>query len=103
MNELDLIDDKEILVERIILLEEELKLLQTENESLRKDIQNMHQTRHNERGAGRKKTLQDEQIQDVQNDRSKGMTIEQLSVKYGVSTGLIHKVIHDNALNNKDR
>lgn len=50
---------------------------------------------HNERGAGRKPVMTYKQKQEIKADRKNGMTIKQLSEKYGFSVGLIHKLISE--------
>ena len=50
---------------------------------------------HNERGAGRKPVMTYKQKQQIKADRQNGMTIKQLSEKYGFSVGAIHKLINE--------
>lgn len=47
----------------------------------------------NPRGAGRKRKMSDEQIQEIIVERKAGATIQQLAGKYSCSVGLIHKLI----------
>lgn len=65
--------------------------LKSETEKLMKQTER----KHNERGAGRKSTITNQTKQCVRSDRANGMTIKQLSEKYGYSVGCIHKLISE--------
>ena len=49
----------------------------------------------NIRGAGRKPKFTGEQIQEVLQDRAKGLTMKQLAIKYNCGAGTVHKIIHE--------
>ncbi len=51
--------------------------------------------RHNARGAGRKIKFTEEQVSEIKSLRLEGKTIKELSVMYGCSVGLIHKLINE--------
>lgn len=71
-------------------LTNDLKKIRIENAELKK-LKGIKV--HNERGAGRKPVITYKQKQQIKADRQNGMTIKQLSEKYGFSVGAIHKLI----------
>lgn len=76
-------------------LQNEINRLKKENESLRKQIkklENKLETK-NERNAGRKKKLSDAEIEQIKMYRFQNKTIKDIATMYGVSVGLIHKIV----------
>ena len=74
------------------------------NSDLIKEIQELKNTsihklnnekKHNERGAGRKSKFKDADIKQIKEYRSAGKTIKEISIIYGCSVGLIHKLISE--------
>ena len=74
----------------------EVKQLKIENEELKNScIKPIITKVHNERGAGRKSKFKDADIKQIKEYRSAGKTIKEISIIYGCSVGLIHKLISE--------
>lgn len=64
-----------------------------ENSEL-KDNTNIHKIK-NERGAGRKREITEEEREEIRKQRSTGKTIKELSNLFNRSVGIIHKIINE--------
>lgn len=60
-----------------------------ENEQLK----NMLKKKHNERGAGRKKKIKENTINEILSLRKEGLSIREISLKVGFSIGTVQKVL----------
>lgn len=60
-----------------------------------KQLEEQLQDKKNVRGAGRKAKFSAEEQERILQDRSNGLTIKQLSIKYSCSTGTIHKLLNE--------
>ena len=80
-------------------LKEEIQKLKNENETLNEEIQKLKNesktTIHNERGAGRKQRLTEEQKETIKMYRVQGKTIKEIAEIFNCSIGLIHKLINE--------
>lgn len=80
---------------QIELLEDKNKMLENKvkrSESIHK-LTNEH--KHNERGAGRKTRLTDQEKEMIRMYRIQGKTIKELAEMYACSVGLIHKIVNE--------
>ena len=80
-------------------LKEKIQKLKNENETLNEEIQKLKNesktTIHNERGAGRKQRLTEEQKETIKMYRVQGKTIKEIAEIFNCSIGLIHKLINE--------
>lgn len=67
----------------------EVQKLNNENETLKKKRE------RNERGAGRKQQIQEEERQRIRDCRAEGHTIKEISKIFNRSVGIIHKIINE--------
>lgn len=51
--------------------------------------------KHNERGAGRKREITEQERQQIKAYRSQGMTIKYIAELFGRSVGIVHKIINE--------
>ena len=74
--------------------------LEKENENLKKYIKELeiklNTKTKNERNAGRKKKLSDQDIEQIKMYRIQKKTIEEIAQMFNVSVGLIHKTLKNN-------
>ena len=80
-------------------LKEKIQKLKNENETLNEEIQKLKNesktTIHNERGAGRKQRLTEEQKETIKMYRVQGKTLKEIAEIFNCSIGLIHKLINE--------
>lgn len=80
-------------------LNKEIQKLKNENEILNKEIHKLKNESktviHNERGAGRKQRLTEEQKETIKMYRVQGKTIKEIAEIFNCSIGLIHKLINE--------
>lgn len=75
-------------------LEEKNTSLENEIKHINKIHKLKNETKHNERGAGRKARFTVQDIETIKMYRLQGKTIKELSEMYCCSVGLIHKLIN---------
>lgn len=80
---------------KIKQLEEEIQQLKHENELLRSNRDISNKKVHNERGAGRKAKLTNQEKEMIRMYRIQGKTIKEIAEIYSCSVGLIHKIINE--------
>ncbi|WP_287621362.1 sigma factor-like helix-turn-helix DNA-binding protein [Clostridium sp.] len=80
---------------KIKQLEEEIQQLKHENELLRSNRDIPNKKVHNERGAGRKAKLTNQEKEMIRMYRIQGKTIKEIAQMYSCSVGLIHKIINE--------
>lgn len=73
--------------------EKENQKLINENLELKNNT-NIHKIK-NERGAGRKKEITEEEREEIRKQRATGKTIKELSYLFNRSVGIIHKIINE--------
>lgn len=75
----------------------EIQQLKNENQQLRNaDIYKLNnEKKHNERGAGRKQQILDDERQKIRDYRAEGHTIKEISKIFNRSVGIIHKIINE--------
>lgn len=74
--------------------------LQAALDAVQEELQQIKATQvHNARGAGRKPKLADDQVQEIQQLRSEGRTMAEISKQVGCSVGLVYNTIQK--LNNE--
>lgn len=78
---------------KINRLQEEINSLKNENSKLQNKIE--CSTIKNERGAGRKKRFNTEQVNAILEARNEGKSIRTLAKEFNCSIGLIHKLINE--------
>lgn len=78
---------------KINRLQEEINRLKNENSKLQNKIE--CSTIKNERGAGRKKKFNTEQVNAILEARDEGKSIRSLAKEFNCSIGLIHKLINE--------
>ena len=74
---------------KILQLLKEISQLNIMNDKLREELARIHA---NARKAGRKRTISDETIAQITQDRNNKMTFRQLQAKYGYSLATFHKM-----------
>lgn len=74
-------------------LESQIQSLKLENSKLQNKIE--CSTIKNERGAGRKKRFNTDQVNDILKARDEGKSIRSLAKEFNCSIGLIHKLINE--------
>lgn len=81
------------LQDKINRLESQIQSLKLENSKLQNKIE--CSTIKNERGAGRKKRFNTDQVNDILKARDEGKSIRSLAKEFNCSIGLIHKLINE--------
>lgn len=78
-------------------LREEIELLKKENKELKqKNIQKLKNEKekiHNERGAGRKKSFDEERFKKIEKLRSEGMTVKAIAEKLNLSMSTVNRYL----------
>lgn len=85
--------DTNTLQAKINRLESQIQSLKLENSKLQNKIE--CSTIKNERGAGRKKRFNTDQVNDILKARDEGKSIRSLAKEFNCSIGLIHKLINE--------
>lgn len=80
---------------RISDLKAKIASLENENAELKITIQNMNARKHNERGAGRNHSLDDEQMKKVVELRNEGMTVKGIALKLNTSMSTVNRILRD--------
>lgn len=80
------------LIQRAEQREKYIHELIYENERMRTTAT---EKKHNERGAGRKRKLEQKQIELIKMYRAQGMTYKQIAEQEQISVGLVHKLINE--------
>ena len=80
---------------RITDLTAKIESLEEENAKLKLIIQDMKTKKHNERGAGRNHSLDEEQMKEVIALRSKGMTVKGIALKLNTSMSTVNRILSD--------
>lgn len=80
---------------KINRLESQIQSLKLENSKLQNKIE--CSTIKNERGAGRKKRFNTDQVNDILKARDEGKSIRSLANEFDCSIGLIHKLINEHS------
>lgn len=84
--------------------DQECKKLKEENQKLKKENEQLRNTnihklnnehKHNERGAGRKQQILEEERKKIRDYRAEGHTIKEISKIFNRSVGIIHKIINE--------
>ncbi|KJZ84389.1 MULTISPECIES: helix-turn-helix domain-containing protein [unclassified Clostridium] len=86
--------------DKIIRLENELKKA---NEIIQKLYSELEECKNepkiqqikNERGAGRKQEITDQEREDIRRHRVEGKTIKEIATLFNRSVGIIHKIINE--------
>ncbi|MDU3192883.1 MAG: helix-turn-helix domain-containing protein [Finegoldia magna] len=95
----DLLKDIEILESYILDLESKKKKLENENKILKERIEELEassvQKIKNERNAGRKRKLSNEEIAIIDKLHLQGKSIRFIAKEVGCSVGLVHKIINE--------
>lgn len=76
-------------------LKNEVQKLKNENKILKSKRKNITIAVHNERGAGRKEKLSDQDKEMIKMYRIQGKTFKEIAEMYNCSVGLIHKIINE--------
>lgn len=76
-------------------LKDEVQKLKNENKLLKNNNKGASKKVHNERGAGRKERLTDQEKEMIKMYRIQGKTIKELAEMYSCSVGLVHKLISE--------
>lgn len=80
---------------RISDLISKIESLEKENASLKLKIQDMSIKKHNERGAGRNHSLDEEQMKKVVELRDEGMTVKGIALKLNTSMSTVNRILRD--------
>ncbi len=85
-----------------VQMKKQIELLEDKNKMLENKVKRSENThkltnepKHNERGAGRKTRLTDQEKEMIRMYRIQGKTIKELAEMYACSVGLIHKIVNE--------
>lgn len=85
-----------------IQMQKRIKVLELKNNSLEDTIKHNEKIQklnnekvHNERGAGRKQEIAEEERAEIKRHRAEGKTIKEIATLFNRSVGIIHKIINE--------